>query len=134
MPVRRPKLARLEIKVFPNSSPRCRIIAGFLALLVLALASARAQDSDASEHQREVVHRVPPVYPDLAMRLHLSGIVKLRATVGPNGSVKGVNLIGGNPVFVKAAQDAVTNWKFAPAPDETQESIELRFNEHSPHK
>jgi hypothetical protein len=33
-------------------------------------------------------------------------------------------------VLLKAAQDAVGNWKFAPGPDETQELIELRFEPH----
>jgi hypothetical protein len=36
--------------------------------------------------------------------------------------------VGGNPVLLKAAQEAVGNWKYAPAPDETQALIELRFN------
>jgi hypothetical protein len=33
----------------------------------------------------------------------------------------------GDPVLIKAAQDAVMTWKFAPAAEETNELIELRF-------
>ena len=72
--------------------------------------------------------KVPPIYPDLAKRTNITGIVKLKATIGPNGSVKSVEPLGGNPVLIKAAQDAVTKWKYAPAPKETRQLIELRFD------
>ena len=71
---------------------------------------------------------VSPAYPDLARRLQMSGVVKLSATVAPDGSVKSTKPVGGHPVLVNAAQDAVRNWKFTPAPDETRELIELRFS------
>jgi len=100
----------------------------FLLLLAVAASAAPAQDSDTSQHGRKVVHQVAPVYPDLAKRLQISGVVKLRATIAPNGSVKLIEPVGGNPVLLKAAQEAVTNWKYAPAHDETRELIELRFN------
>jgi protein TonB len=70
---------------------------------------------------------VNPVYPELARRLQMSGVVKLRATVAPDGSVKSIQTVGGHPVLIKAAQDAVTNWKYVPAPSETQELIEVNF-------
>ncbi len=101
-----------------------RLIVVFLVLMVAASAVS-AQDSDTS---REVERKVAPIYPDLARRLHISGVVKLRATIAPNGSVKLIAPVGGNPVLLKAAQEAVANWKYAPAPDETQALIELRFN------
>jgi TonB family protein len=108
-----------------------RIIVVLLLLLPVAFSAASAQDSDASRQARQVVRRVPPAYPDLARRLQISGIVKVRATVAPNGSVKLIEPVGGNPVLLKAAQEAVANWKYAPAPDETRELIELHFN--TPH-
>jgi len=70
---------------------------------------------------------VNPVYPDLARRLQMSGVVKLRATVAADGSVKSIETVGGHPILIKAAQDAVTKWKFAPAPAETRELIEINF-------
>jgi TonB family protein len=92
-----------------------------------AQGAASAPDSSTSEHARKVVRMVTPVYPELARRLQMSGVVKLRATVAPNGSVKSTEVMGGHPVLIRAAQDAVTNWKFAPAPDETRELIEVDF-------
>jgi len=108
-----------------------RRIVFLLVLLTLEVGTASAQDSEPNPHTRQIVHKTAPVYPDLAKRTHLSGVVRLRATIAPNGSVKSVELIGGNPVFVQSAQDAVTKWKYAPAPAETRESIELDFN--TPH-
>lgn len=102
-----------------------------LLLLLPVVKAASAQDSDTPRQVREVVHRVPPTYPDLARRLQISGMVRLRATVAPNGSVKFVEPVGGNPLLIKAAQEAVANWKYAPAPDETRELVEFRFN--TPH-
>ena|SRR5437660_7791767 len=104
-----------------------RLIPVLLALWTAVASSAFAQDSDAPHQPREVTHRVAPTYPDLARRLQISGVVKLRVTVAPNGSVKWIQPLGGNPVLMKAAQDAVTNWKYVTAPDETRELIELRF-------
>ncbi len=102
-----------------------------LEMLTLAAFAAPAQDAVSSLHQRQIVHKVAPVYPDLAVRTHLSGVVKLQATIAPDGSVKLIKVVGGNPVFIRAAQNAVANWKYTSAPDETHESIELVFQ--TPH-
>jgi TonB family protein len=104
-----------------------RLIIVLVALLTLAATAAPAEDSDTAQHARKVARMVNPVYPELARRLQMSGVVKLRATVAPNGSVKSIEPVGGHPILIRAAQDAVTNWKFAPAPDETRELIELNF-------
>jgi TonB family protein len=80
------------------------------------------------EGQRKVLDKVTPQYPDLARALHLAGTVKLAVIVAPNGSVKSVRPIGGNPVLLKAAQDAIGKWKWAPAPQESEELVDLRFH------
>jgi len=101
----------------------------FILILLPLLAAGAVPAQDATPEQaRKVVSRVAPVYPDLATRLHITGVVKFRTTIAPNGSVKLVEPVGGNPVLIKAAQDALKNWKFAPAADETREVIELRFD------
>ena len=108
-----------------------RFITVVLLLLTTSAGLAFAQDADTSHDARILVHKVAPMYPDLARRLQISGVVKLRATVTPNGSVKSVEPLGGNPVLLKAATDAVSHWQYAPASNETRELIELRFN--TPH-
>jgi protein TonB len=94
---------------------------------MLTLAPAPAQDSTPPQG-RKVVLRVNPAYPDLARRMHLAGVVKLQVTIAADGSVKSVSPLGGNPVLLKAAQEAVSRWKYTPAPEETLEVVELRFD------
>ena len=110
-----------------NRSLAWRSIFVLLALLV-AVSAAPAQDNQASEHVRRVVNRVVPVYPELARKIGIAGTVRLIAVVAPNGSVKLIQPLGGNPVLVKSAEDAVMKWKYVTAGEETKELIELHFS------
>ena len=100
----------------------------FLAGMSLALAQ-NAPTSNNSDHvsDRKVTFRTAPRYPDLAQKAHLQGVVKVEAIVRPNGTVKSTRVLGGNPVLVDAATDAVNKWKFEPSPNETTELIQLTF-------
>ena len=100
----------------------------FLPALLAPVSPAPAQDSEASEHTRKVVNRVVPGYPELARRIGIKGTVRLVAVVAPNGSVKLIQPLGGNPLLVKSAEDAVRNWKYAPTGEETREQVELHFS------
>lgn len=53
------------------------------------------------ESARKIVTRATPAYPELARKMNLEGSVKVLVTVAPNGIVKSVHTIGGNPVLVK---------------------------------
>jgi TonB family protein len=91
--------------------------------------AAQGQDAAPStESGRKILRQTMPRYPDVAKRMNLSGIVKVVATVAPDGKVKSVQPVGGSPLLIQAAQDAVSEWKFAPASSESKESIELRFH------
>ena len=48
--------------------------------------------------------------------MHIHGIVRVEAVVKANGTVKSTRVLGGNPVLVDAAIEAVGKWKFEPAP------------------
>jgi len=80
-----------------------------------------------SESGRKVATRVAPDYPELARRLHIHGVVKVEATVRPNGTVKTARVVGGNPVLAEAAVTAVTKWKFESGSAETSELVQLAF-------
>jgi len=58
----------------------------------------------------------------------MNGTVKLFAVVAPDGKVKSVEPVGGSPVLIQAAQEAILQWKFAPAAAESKELIELHFS------
>lgn len=79
------------------------------------------------EIPRKIKIRVAPVYPDLARRLNLSGVVRLAVVVAPNGNVKSTKALGGHPVLVNAAEDAVKKWKFETAADENSGVVEVTF-------
>jgi Gram-negative bacterial TonB protein C-terminal len=53
--------------------------------------------------------------------------VRLVAVVAPSGSVKLTQPVGGNPVLLQSAAEAVMRWKYEPAPEETKEQIEISF-------
>jgi TonB family protein len=89
------------------------------------LASGQGAASAATE--RKVTQRIDPSTPELAKKMHITGVVKLEAVVRPNGTVKSTRVIGGNPVLVIAASDAVSKWKFEAGPSETTELIQLKF-------
>jgi outer membrane biosynthesis protein TonB len=52
----------------------------------------------------------------------------VEAVITPNGKVKFTQVVGGSPVLAKAAVDAIEKWRWAPAPQETKELIELSFH------
>lgn len=80
-----------------------------------------------AEKGRLVKTKVPVVYPELARQSNLVGTVKLQVIVAPNGHVKKASPIGGNPVLVQAAMDAVKHWEFEPAKEETTEVVAIKF-------
>jgi TonB family protein len=89
---------------------------------------AWGQEVKGQETNRKVKNKVPPVYPELARRMNITGVVKVRVTVAPNGSVKDALLVGGHPVLASAAMEAVKKWRFEARPDETSETVEFRFD------
>lgn len=104
----------------------------FILLLVLSLSYtfgpvglAQSQQSTV-ENSRKVLHKVTPMYPDVAKRMNLGGTVKIVAVVAPDGNVKKVEPVGGSPLLVQAAENAVSQWKYAPG-TESRETVELHF-------
>ena len=61
-----------------------------------------------------LVHKVQPVYPLEARRLHLEGTVILDATITQEGEIENLKLVSGDPVLAKAATEAVTKWRYTP--------------------
>jgi outer membrane biosynthesis protein TonB len=98
-----------------------------LFLLLVCLPVFAAEVTQPPTGARKIVHQVAPSYPLLAKKTHTFGAVKLNVAVDPNGAPKAIEVVGGNPVLVKAAQESVNRWKWAPASTETTERIELRF-------
>jgi TonB family protein len=77
---------------------------------------------------RKVKNRVEPVYPDLAKRNNISGSARVELLVTPDGKVKSVKILGGNPVLIQAVMAAVVKWKYEPAAEESSVIVKFDFN------
>lgn len=93
----------------------------------ICMAQGQGQGQSLGRVERKAIEKISPVYPELAKRMHVAGVVKLEVVVRANGSVKSTKVVGGNPVLIQSATDAVRKWKFETAPDETVGVVELTF-------
>jgi TonB family protein len=105
-----------------------------LGLITLAGTAAcsplAAQTQSAQAHEeltRKTRTRVAPVYPDVARRMSISGTVKVLVVVAPNGNLRSTKVVGGHPLLVNAAMDAIKKWKFEPAAEESTGIVEFKF-------
>lgn len=110
-----------------------RALTHWLAVVLLLIAGGVAGSpprawGQEQEIARKVKSKVAPVYPELARRMSISGIVKVQITVDKNGAVKNIKLVGGHPILSGAALDAVKKWRYEPAADETTGIVEFRFD------
>jgi protein TonB len=98
------------------------------AALVFSGAPAFAQSGTTDESKRKVKTKTAPMYPELAKRMNVSGKVKIEVVITPDGRVKSTRVVGGHPLLVQACQDAVKEWKFVPAPEESTQVVEFEFH------
>ena len=99
-----------------------------IAALVFSGISGLAQTGSTDESKRKVRTKTAPIYPDLAKRMNVGGKVKIEIVITPDGHVKSTRVVGGHPLLVQACQDAVKEWKFMPAPEETTQVVEFEFH------
>lgn len=97
---------------------------GVLAFTISTALPLRAADDHTD---RAIKQRVAPIYPELAKRMHVSGLVHVAATVAPDGSVSATKTVSGNAMLSGAAEDAVHKWKFAAAPAESTVDVAVNF-------
>ena len=67
------------------------------------------------------------MYPELAKKMAISGTVRVAIVVATNGSVKSTKVLGGHPLLIDSAVDAVRKWKFESGPDDTPGVVEFKF-------
>jgi len=64
--------------------------------------------------QASLVHQVLPQYPQIAKTAHISGTVILHAIIDKDGSVVELQFVSGPPLLMRAAMDAVRQWRYRP--------------------
>jgi TonB family protein len=87
----------------------------------------KQDEPKAEELSRKAKTKVLPVYPDVARRMSIAGTVRLAVVVAPNGTVKSSKPVGGHPLLVNAALDAMKQWKFEAGPTESSGTVEFKF-------
>lgn len=58
--------------------------------------------------------RSEPLYPDAAKAARIEGLVMLETLIGTDGTVLEMRPLGGHPLLIEAAVDAVKNWRYRP--------------------
>jgi len=96
-----------------------------LSIGVIGGKPAFAQESD-----RKLMTRVEPEYPDALKKLYIGGVVRVEVEVAPNGTVKNVKLLGGNPILGQSTMKAVKSWKYVPAATNETLTVRLEFDPH----
>jgi TonB family protein len=107
------------------------VLALVLSLTIGGLAAPRfpvqAQDAASDASKRKVKTRAMPDYPALAKQMNVTGKVKIEATISPDGRVIATHVVGGSPLLVTSAVDALKKWRYEPGPKETTEIVEFNF-------
>jgi len=62
----------------------------------------------------KLVQRAEPVYPPLAIEARISGVVRMNAIIGADGTVQNLTVVSGHPLLVPAAMEAARQWVYAP--------------------
>lgn len=106
------------------------VLLGLALVLGGALAAptqCSGQDAAADSAKRKVKMRVMPDYPPIAKQMKVTGRVKIETTIAADGHVSNTRVVGGSPLLVNSALDAVKKWRFEPAAKESTETIEFDF-------
>lgn len=79
-----------------------------------------------------LVKEVKPAYPPMAKQARISGTVRLKAIIGPDGAIRNLNVISGHPMLVQSAISAVKQWVYKPTvlngqPVEVDTEIDVNF-------
>ncbi len=83
------------------------------------------------QRAKQVYAPLPP-YPPLARQQRISGVVRLNAVIGKDGTVEQLSVASGHPLLIRAAVDAVSQWRYRPTllngePVEVITQIDVHF-------
>ena len=62
----------------------------------------------------QLIRRVEPAYPRLAIQIHREGRVELHAIISTDGTIESLEVISGDPFFIQSALFAVRQWRYRP--------------------
>ena len=101
----------------------------WLACLLIACAISSGLLAQKNEKfNRKLIYRENPGYPSTLREAHIGGVVRLQIVISAKGTVDQISPLGGNPVLVEAASNAVRKWKYAPGDSESKTEVEFTFD------
>jgi protein TonB len=62
----------------------------------------------------KLIYQPKPDYPQLARLTRTQGDVEFEAIIGKDGGIEQLKVVRGHPLLVKAAFDAVRQWRYQP--------------------
>ena len=73
-----------------------------------------------------------PAYPPIAIATRTQGAVVLAAVIDRNGTIEKLRVVSGRPMLLRAAIDAVSQWRYRPyllngEPVEVETQITVNF-------
>ena len=79
-----------------------------------------------------LIHKVTPEYPQIARISRQQGTVVLHAIIGRDGAIEQLQVVSGPPLLVRAAVEAVQQWRYRPyilngQPVEVETQITVNF-------
>jgi protein TonB len=79
-----------------------------------------------------LIYKVQPVYPPMARSARIQGAVVLRPIISRSGAIENLQVLTGHPLLVKAAMDAVSQWRYRPyilndEPVEVETQVTVNF-------
>jgi TonB family protein len=77
---------------------------------------------------RKILKKEPVEYPQLLKERGIRGDVRLKVFIKPDGSVKDMELLGGNPILAQSAQKSVRQWKFSPLNSDSSVEVVVHFD------
>jgi periplasmic protein TonB len=82
--------------------------------------------------EAQLIHRVEPVYPRIAVLTGIQGAVTLHAIIAKDGTIQSLSVSSGHPILAQAALEAVRLWRYRPyvlngSPVEVETFITVNF-------
>ena len=62
----------------------------------------------------KAIYQPTPAYPPLARMARIQGTVRLEAVISTEGRIQNLRVLSGHPLLIKAALEAVAQWRYQP--------------------
>jgi TonB family protein len=100
--------------------------AGFV-LMIGVVSMGLGSIAHAQNAPRATMSKVGPAYPELARRMHIEGVVKVRVHVRPDGTVATAKAESGESVFTEDAENCARKWIFMSSSHPDTFVVEVAF-------